>query len=148
MEPSSVDQKQLRGWRTRLGLTQERAGEILGVTARAVAKWEAGDAPIDKRTELATQMYEQQYVTRHGVNGRPLLYAVYVVENSEDKHVGDTYLVIARQDHEASKLVHDELGNPASLTVTAVWAGKAPQDSGPRVLGSVAEMQASTGAAT
>jgi transcriptional regulator with XRE-family HTH domain len=136
-----MTERQMRKWRQRLGLTQERAGEILGVTARAVAKWEAGEAPIDKRTELATQMYEQKYVTKHGINGLPLLYAVYVANNSKDEHVGDTYLVIARQDYEASQLVHDELGKPASVTLTAVWAGKAPQGSTPRILGSVAEMQ-------
>jgi len=141
MEASCMDQQALRAWRNRVGLTQARAGEILGVTARAIAKWEAGEAPIDKRTELATQMYEQQFVTRHGVNGLPLLYTVCVVNNSKDEHVGDTYLVIARQDHEASKLVYSELGEPESVTLTAVWAGKAPAGSSSRILGSVAEMQ-------
>jgi transcriptional regulator with XRE-family HTH domain len=131
----------LRAWRKRLGLTQAQAGEILGVTPRAVAKWEAGQAPIDKRTQLATQMYEQQYITRHGINGLPLLYAVYVAKNSKDEHVGDTYLVIARQDYEASKLVYGKLGEPESVTLTAVWAGKAPTGSTPRILGRVAEMQ-------
>jgi DNA-binding XRE family transcriptional regulator len=135
-----MNELELRAWRNRLRLTQARAGEILGVTPRAVAKWEAGQAPIDRRTELATQMYEQQYVTRHGINGLPLLYAVYVVNNSKDEHVGDTYLVIARQDHEASKLVYAELGEPGSVTLTAVWAGKAPDRSTPRILSSVAEL--------
>jgi len=135
-----MDGQALRAWRQRIGLTQARVGEILGVTTRAVAKWEAGQAPIDNRTELATQMYEQQFITWHGINGLPLLFAVRVASNSRDEHVGDTYFVIARQDHEASELVYDELGAPESVTLTAMWAGKAPAGSVPRILGSAEQM--------
>ena len=136
-----MDGQTLRAWRQRIGLTQVRVGEVLGVTARAVAKWEAGQAPIDKRTELATKLYEQQFITLHGINGLPLLFAVRVESNSRDEHVGDTYFVIARQDHEAGKLVYDELGAPESVTLTAVWAGKAPEGSVPRILGSAEQMR-------
>ncbi len=131
--------EEMRAWRERLGLTQEAAGDVLGVTSRAVAKWEANQAPIDKRTELATQRYEQKHLTMHGINGLPLLYTVHVNASSENDHVGDTYLVIARQDHEANKLVYAELGKPAKVTLTASAVAKAPSEARPRILGTVAE---------
>src|SRR5229473_2441529 len=112
--------QEMRAWRERLALTQEQAGKILGVTSRAVAKWEADQAPIDKRTELATQQYEQKHMTMHGINGLPLLYTVYINGNSANEQVGETYLVIARQDSEANKLVQAELGTPMNANLTAL----------------------------
>lgn len=45
--------QQFRERRQELGYTQEQLAQELGVTVRAVAKWEAGNAPIDRRTQLA-----------------------------------------------------------------------------------------------
>ncbi len=48
-----MDRQELRERRRRLGLTQAQLAEALGVTTRAVGKWEAGDAPIAPSIELA-----------------------------------------------------------------------------------------------
>ncbi len=36
--------KQIRAWRVRSALTQEKLAEALGVTPQAVSKWERGDS--------------------------------------------------------------------------------------------------------
>lgn len=36
----------IREWRLRLGFTQERIGEALGVHGETIRKWETGDNPI------------------------------------------------------------------------------------------------------
>lgn len=50
-----MDRQELRRRRKRLGLTQRELGFRLGVTQRAVGKWEAGDAPIAPAIDLATR---------------------------------------------------------------------------------------------
>ena len=47
--------QQFRDRRCRLGLTQVRLAELLGYTARGIAKWEAGDAPITPAIDFATR---------------------------------------------------------------------------------------------
>ncbi|WP_448208471.1 helix-turn-helix domain-containing protein [Azospirillum sp. sgz302134] len=44
---------EFKRWRKALNLTQDRAAGALDVTTRAVQQWEAGDRPIERRTELA-----------------------------------------------------------------------------------------------
>lgn len=43
----------LKAWRKRLTLTQEEAGEAIGMTKSAVQKMEAGAVAIPYRTELS-----------------------------------------------------------------------------------------------
>jgi transcriptional regulator with XRE-family HTH domain len=43
----------MRAWRQRLGLTQTKAGEALGVTLRAIQHYEAATRPIPRAIELA-----------------------------------------------------------------------------------------------
>jgi len=38
----------LRAQRTRAGLTQERAAELLGVSRRSIAGWETGERPMPR----------------------------------------------------------------------------------------------------
>lgn len=45
--------QEFKDWREALGLTQQQAAELLGVTRRAVVKWEAGAAPISRAVFLA-----------------------------------------------------------------------------------------------
>jgi transcriptional regulator with XRE-family HTH domain len=132
--------EEMRSWRKRLGLTQEQAGEVLGVTSRAIAKWESKEAPIDKRTKLATQRYEQTYINRHGISGRPLLFTVHVDSDSSKQHEGETYLVIARQDFEADKFVYAKMGEPTNATLTAAAVAKVPLGASLGILGSVSEL--------
>lgn len=47
-----------KGWRERLGLSQQEAGEALGTTKRAVQMWEAGDRPISRTVALACAAVE------------------------------------------------------------------------------------------
>jgi transcriptional regulator with XRE-family HTH domain len=42
-----------KAWRKRLGHTQERAAELLGVSRRVVAGWETGETSIPKMVALA-----------------------------------------------------------------------------------------------
>jgi len=48
-----------KAWRHRMGWTQTRAAEALGITLRGVQKREAGEAPIDKEAEFATRYIEE-----------------------------------------------------------------------------------------
>lgn len=50
-----MDRQELRERRRRLGLTQAQLADALGVSARAIGKWEAGDAPITLSIDLATR---------------------------------------------------------------------------------------------
>lgn len=43
----------MRAWRRRLGLTQTKAGEALGLTLRAIQHCEAATRPIPRAIELA-----------------------------------------------------------------------------------------------
>jgi DNA-binding transcriptional regulator YiaG len=60
-----MDRQEIRDRRRRLGLTQEQFGRVLGVTARAVGKWEAGDAPISPAIDFATR-----YLVEHPDHAR------------------------------------------------------------------------------
>jgi transcriptional regulator with XRE-family HTH domain len=48
---------QLREWRAALGLTQAAAGARLGVTGRAVRRWEAGDRKIPRTVAILCGAY-------------------------------------------------------------------------------------------
>ena len=62
-----MDRQELRERRRRLGLTQAQLAEALGVSARAIGKWEAGDAPITFSIDLATR-----YLLKHRKNPQAL----------------------------------------------------------------------------
>jgi transcriptional regulator with XRE-family HTH domain len=49
---------ELKAWRKRLGLSQEKAAAALGVDRSTVAKWETGRAPISKVVALACRAVE------------------------------------------------------------------------------------------
>ena len=49
-------------WRYRLGLSQVRAAELLGVHKDVVASWELGKSPIEKQTQLACLACELSYI--------------------------------------------------------------------------------------
>ena len=53
---------ELTEWRYRLGLSQERAAKLLGVSKDAVLDWELGKCPITKQTRLATLACELAYI--------------------------------------------------------------------------------------
>lgn len=42
---------EMQEWRARLGITQARAAEMIGVSARAVKYWEAGQRSIPATVE-------------------------------------------------------------------------------------------------
>jgi len=48
----------LKGWRERLGLTQEAAAELLGVHRVTVARWESGACAMPKLIGMACLNYE------------------------------------------------------------------------------------------
>ena len=45
----------MRSLRTRLGWTQQKLADELGVSNDAVSRWERGEDPISRRTELAVR---------------------------------------------------------------------------------------------
>ena len=45
LQGTAMTPQAFRDWRKQHSLTQDAAADILGVTTRAVAKWEAGGAP-------------------------------------------------------------------------------------------------------
>jgi DNA-binding transcriptional regulator YiaG len=49
---------ELKAWRKRLGLTQKKAAEALGVNLATLAKWETGRLPISKVVALACRAVE------------------------------------------------------------------------------------------
>ena len=51
---------ELKEVRSRLGLTQTQLANELGVTLNAVQRWEAGDRPIRRVTELALKTLERR----------------------------------------------------------------------------------------
>lgn len=48
----------LKGWRERLGLTQEKAGELLGVHRVTIARWESGVCKMPHLISMACLNYE------------------------------------------------------------------------------------------
>lgn len=48
----------LKGWRERLGLTQEAAGELLGVHRVTIARWESGACKMPHLISMACLNYE------------------------------------------------------------------------------------------
>ena len=51
---------ELKEVRSRLGLTQTQLANELGVTLNAVQRWEAGERPIRRVTELALETLERR----------------------------------------------------------------------------------------
>lgn len=47
------------GWRTRMGYSQNRAAEVLGVARRTFIYWENGDTPVPRTAELAMAAIER-----------------------------------------------------------------------------------------
>ena len=58
--PPPLSATELREWRGRLGLTQERLAQELGVTFTTVWRWEKGVQAIPPMLRLALQQIEQQ----------------------------------------------------------------------------------------
>ncbi len=52
----------LKQWRIRLGITQEKAAELLGVHRISYINWETGNVPICKSVELASYACELAYI--------------------------------------------------------------------------------------
>lgn len=57
-----MERDQLKEWRQRLGLSQEAAGEALGLHRRTIQEYEAGNLPVPKVVELACKQLEQEGV--------------------------------------------------------------------------------------
>ena len=76
----------------------------------------------------------------HGISGRLLLFSVHVDSDSSNRHDGETYLVIAKRDFDADKLVYAEIGEPTNATLTAAAVAKVPLGAEPRILGTVSEL--------
>ena len=132
--------QEMRDWRVAAELTQEEAGAVLGVSGRAVAKWEAGEAPIDERTRLATMMHLRIRRSVHGNHGKPLLYLAHVYELWTDDTARERYLVIARNADEVARLVSQQVAGPAWQRITAEAVSDAPSGSELRVLTSVTDL--------
>jgi transcriptional regulator with XRE-family HTH domain len=132
--------KELREWRQALELTQEQAARGLDVTLRAYTKWESGETPITKRVDLATRMYLRLHRTTWGNRGLPLVYVARVYGDEADTKPRDHHLVFARNEHEASKIIYEELGSPRKLTVNVEAVADAPAGATPRALGSIADI--------
>jgi antitoxin PrlF len=132
--------QELRDWRQALKFSQEKAAHALGVTTRAYTKWESGETPIAERVKLAAQMYLRLHRTARGNNGSLLLYTARVSENETNRVPLNCYLVFARNEHEASKLVYQELEQPPQITLTFEAVADAPEEETPKVLGSIEEI--------
>jgi transcriptional regulator with XRE-family HTH domain len=139
--------QELRDWRKALDFTQEQAAEIFGVTTRGYAKWEAGDAPIDTRTHLAAKAFLREYRSKHGTrDGRPLLYIVHAyLPTDADREAVDKYIVIARCESEAARLVANEdeikaITSNTPISVVAEAVADPPANAEPGVLGTVTEL--------
>ena len=52
----------IKQWRSRLNITQEKAAELLGVHRVTYTNWETGANPIDKSTKLAASYCEIAYI--------------------------------------------------------------------------------------
>lgn len=59
-----MDKREIRERRKRLGLSQEKFGELLGVSRRTVIDWEAGK-PVahEKMLELACKQLEAEQLS-------------------------------------------------------------------------------------
>jgi DNA-binding XRE family transcriptional regulator len=64
----AMPQGAFKAWRRRLGLTQQEAADVLGVSLRMVQYFEHGDRPISRTIRLATIGAEQEL----GRTPRPL----------------------------------------------------------------------------
>lgn len=127
-----------RNWRKFLDLTQGEAADVLGVTRRAVAKWEAGDAPIDKRTELAVRAYRDEHVMRHGVKGHTLLFVVSFFADSKHEPV-DVCVVMATNRDSAIEMAVSVVGNENWESMQVRLATPAPFLELPHVVGRLSE---------
>jgi transcriptional regulator with XRE-family HTH domain len=54
-----MDAQDFKAWRSQRGLTQEKAGESLGVSRRVVAGWETDTISMPKMVALATWAIDQ-----------------------------------------------------------------------------------------
>jgi len=52
----------IKQWRSRLNITQEKAAELLGVHRVTYTIWETGVSPINKSTRLAASFCELAYI--------------------------------------------------------------------------------------
>jgi DNA-binding XRE family transcriptional regulator len=52
----------IKDWRYRLGITQEKAAELLGVHRISYINWETGSVPVSKPVELALLACEVAYI--------------------------------------------------------------------------------------
>lgn len=52
----------IKQWRSRLNITQEKAAELLGVHRVTYTNWELGKHPIEKQTQLACLACELAYI--------------------------------------------------------------------------------------
>jgi DNA-binding XRE family transcriptional regulator len=52
----------IKNWRYRLGITQEKAAELLGVHRISYINWETGSVPVSKPVELALLACEIAYI--------------------------------------------------------------------------------------
>ena len=51
--------EEFKAWRKRLGMTQARAAEVLGITLRGIQKREAGQSPINREADMACRYLEE-----------------------------------------------------------------------------------------
>jgi hypothetical protein len=52
--------KELKAWRERMRLRQERVAEKLGVTRTTIQNWESGATPIPKAVEMSCEVWEHR----------------------------------------------------------------------------------------
>jgi DNA-binding XRE family transcriptional regulator len=50
--------EEIKLWRKRLGMTQQQAGDAIGVTKRSIQLFEAGDQPVSRTIALACAAVE------------------------------------------------------------------------------------------
>jgi len=129
--------QELRDWRKSLKYTQEQAASALGASLRGYTKWEAGDAPIGERLQLAAEAHLRRHRTRHGFDGLPLLYVARIYESAADRIPAERYILIARDEHEALQLMYEEIGRPQQAQLSVEAVAEAPSDVRPHILGKV-----------
>lgn len=61
---------ELKKSRNGLGWSQERLGEALGVEARTVRRWEAGQTRIPKAAQMAVELYAERRLNGTQEQGR------------------------------------------------------------------------------
>ena len=81
----------LKDWRYRLGITQEKAAELLGVHRVSYINWESGKVPISKAVELACynlsppqQPYSQLF---KNIDEYKHAYKIYFGNDAVGKHL-------------------------------------------------------------